>query len=97
MMDVRHVELDWDEGNRKKCQKHGVSVSEISQLFRSNPRIAPDLKHSDEEDRFIAVGRTEEGRPLFVAFTIRMKRRKQFIRPVSARYMRKKEISAYEK
>ena len=90
-------DFDWDEGNRAKCEKHGVTVAEIEGLFMENPRIAPDLRHSDEEDRFIAVGRMTQGRPLFVAFTIRSKGDKQLIRPVSARYMHKKELAGYEK
>jgi uncharacterized DUF497 family protein len=60
------------------------------------PRIAPDPKHSDDEGRMIAVGRTNAGRPVFVAFTIRTKNRR-LIRPVTARYMHAKEIAAYEK
>ena len=58
-------------------------------------RIAPDRKHSADEDRFIAVGRIT-GRPVFVAFTIRVKVNRRFIRPVSARFMHAKEVAAYE-
>jgi uncharacterized DUF497 family protein len=76
--------------------KHGVSIAEIEALFMNALRIAPDPKHSDDEDRVIAVGRTNEGRPVFVAFTIRTKNRR-LIRPVTARYMHAKEIAAYEK
>ena len=88
--------FDWDDGNRAKCQKHGVSIAEIEALFMNAHRIAPDPKHSDDEDRMIAVGRTNAGRPVFVAFTIRTKNRR-LIRPVTARYMHAKEIAAYEK
>jgi uncharacterized protein len=88
--------FDWDDGNRAKCQEHGVSIAEIEALFMNAPRIAPDPKHSDDEDRMIAVGRTNAGRPVFVAFTIRTKNRR-LIRPVTARYMHAKEIAAYEK
>jgi len=45
----------------------------------------------------IAVGRTSAGRPMFVAFALRTKNRRRFIRPVTARYMHAKEIAAYEK
>ena len=89
--------FDWDRGNRAKCQKHGVSIAEIEVLFASGPGLAPDLKHSANEDRLIAVGGTSTGRPLFVAFTIRMKDRRRLIPPVTARYMHAKEIEAYEK
>jgi len=83
--------FDWDEGNRRKCQKHGLSIEQIEALFEHDPRIAPDPKHSDAEDRLIAVGRAAAGRPIFVAFNGRL------IRPVTARYMHAKEIEAYEK
>jgi hypothetical protein len=88
--------FDWDAGNLQKCQKHGVSIGEIEALLSSDPGVAPDPDHSAQEDRFIAVGRNSTGRPLFVAFTFRMKDGHRLIRPVSARYMHKKEIVGYE-
>lgn len=88
--------FDWDDGNFEKCQKHGVSPQEIEALLMSAPRIAPDLKHSSEENRFIAVGRNHARRPLYVAFTFRRKAGRLLIRPVSARYMHEKEVKAYE-
>jgi uncharacterized DUF497 family protein len=89
--------FDWDEGNREKCQKHGVTVAEIESIFKHTPRIAPDLPHSAAEDRLIAIGRASQGRPVFVAFTLRTKAGRQLIRPITARYMHRKEIAAYEK
>jgi uncharacterized protein len=89
--------FDWDRGNRGKCQKHGVSILEIEDLFTHSPRIAPDPRHSADEDRLIAVGRTNAGRPVFVVFTMRTKNERRLIRPVTARYMHAKEIAAYEK
>jgi len=38
--------FDWDRGNRKKCQKHGVSIAEIESLFARVVMIAPDLQHA---------------------------------------------------
>lgn len=88
--------FDWDEGNRAKCLKHGVSIVEIEALLRGEPHVAPDPSHSAAEDRFIAVGRNAQGRALFVAFTFRTKAGERFIRPVSARYMHSKEVASYE-
>ena len=88
--------FDWDEGNRAKCRKHGVSIAEIEALLSGDPRVAPDPRHSVEEDRFIAVGRNAQGRALFVAFTFRTREGERLVRPVSARYMHKKEAEAYE-
>lgn len=88
--------FDWNEGNRAKCRKHGVSIAEIEALLRGDPRVAPDLRHSAAEDRFIAVGRNAQGRALFVAFTFRTRDGARLVRPVSARYMHKKEAEGYE-
>ena len=96
-MNLRVSGFDWDDGNRAKCAKHGVSAREIESVFRGVVRIAPDWKHSGEEDRLIAVGRTPSGRPVFVAFTIREQDGRQLIRPVSARFMHAREVAAYEK
>ena len=61
--------------------KHGMGPEEIETVFAGNPRIAPDSKHSAKDARFLAIGRTEEGRAAFVVFTMRGDR----IRPLSAR------------
>ena len=78
-------------------QRQGIGKQLLQALFAHGPRIAPDPKHSADEDRLIAVGRTSTGRPMFVAFTIRTKNIRRLIRPVTARYMHAKEIAAYEK
>jgi uncharacterized DUF497 family protein len=70
-MDLVVEGFDWDEGNRAKCQMHGVSIEEIEAVLFGQPRVAPDPAHSASEDRLIAIGRNQHGRPLFVAFTIR--------------------------
>jgi uncharacterized DUF497 family protein len=88
--------FDWDEGNRDKCHKHGVSLAEIEALFHGTPRVAPDIRHSVAEQRFIAVGRNGAGRPLFVAFTLREAGGQRLIRPISARYMHAEEARRYE-
>jgi hypothetical protein len=65
--------FDWDTGNREKCQKHGVSITEIETVLRSDPEIAPAPRRSATEERFIAIGRTPAGRAVFVAFTVRVR------------------------
>jgi uncharacterized DUF497 family protein len=89
--------FEWDRGNRAKCQKHGVSIGEIESLFRGIPLVGPDKAHSAAEERFRAAGITEKGHPLFVVFTWRQKRKKRLLRPISARYMHRKEFEAHEK
>ena len=96
-MTLRANGFDWDEGNRAKCEKHGLSVSTIEDLFARPLAILPDAAHSQSENRFRAIGRTDKGRAVFIVFTFRRKGDEVLIRPVSARYMHKKEIEAYEK
>jgi uncharacterized protein len=89
--------FDWDEANRAKCQKHGVSIAEIEDLFERVVSVAPDTKHSLREERLKAIGVTKEGRSIFVVFTLRRRGEEGLIRPVSARYMHRKEVEFYEK
>jgi uncharacterized DUF497 family protein len=89
--------IDWDESNTGKCEKHGVSVQEIERLFQGEILVAPDPTHSIDERRYRAVGVTAAGRSVFVVFAWRWRRRIALIRPISARYMHKKEVLAYEK
>lgn len=90
--------VEWDEGNQEKCQKHGVSLDEIEELLRGRTaKVLSDKNHSEFEKRYIAVGKTLEGKYLFIAFTLRSNSGEVFIRPISARYMHAKEIERYEK
>ena len=88
--------FDWDAGNISKCQKHGVSVADIEMLFGSTSlSIAPDLPNSKFEEHFNTIGRTTDGRSVFLVFTFRILDGVTLIRPISARYMHKKEIDHY--
>jgi len=89
--------FDWDDGNREKCSKHGLSVSTIEQFFRCEIQILGDPKHSQAENRFIAVGRAADGKPVFVGFTYRRKGKLLLIRPISARYTHEREVKRYVK
>lgn len=88
--------FDWDQGNRSKCQKHGVSPAAVESLFAGPVAILPDAEHSQIERRFRAIGRTKQGRAGFVVFTLRHSDDDALIRPISARYMHEKEIESYE-
>lgn len=88
--------FDWDEGNKTKCQKHGVSLSELESAFYGRLHIFPDPKHSQTEERYIAFGTTDEMRHVFTVFTLRYIGEKTYIRPISSRYMHQKEIDYYE-
>jgi uncharacterized DUF497 family protein len=89
--------FDWDKANQEKCQKHGVSIAEIESLFGRTIVILPDVDHSLVEHRFRAIGRTSGGRLMFVVFTQRGSGEDIKIRPISARYMHRREANNYEK
>ena len=89
--------FDWDDGNRSKCCKHGLTIARIEEVFGSPVAVLPDAGHSENEPRFRAIGREANGRAVFVVFTMRQRAGSLFIRPISARYMHRKEIVAYEK
>jgi uncharacterized DUF497 family protein len=88
------TEFQWDQGNSEKnWQKHRVSPFECEQIFFNQPLIAADdVAHSQQERRYYVLGRTDNGRRLYVVFTIRGHR----IRVISARDMNRKERKAYE-
>jgi uncharacterized protein len=84
-------------GNRKKCQRHGVSIAEIESLFERTVLIGPDAEHSEREQRFRAIGVSEIGRSVFLIFTWRTKVGQSYLRAISARYMHKKEVAKHGK
>ena len=76
----------WYRANHSKCQEHGVSVAEVEHvLSHAATLIVPDLKNSRAEPRFLAIGRTEEGRYAFVVFTPRRTGSGILMRPISPR------------
>jgi uncharacterized DUF497 family protein len=89
--------FDWDEGNaRKSAEKHSVTQGEAEQIFFNEPLLLlPDRKHSDKEQRFHALGKTQDGRLLHVTFTLRDGGK--LIRVISARDMHRKERMFYGK
>ena len=89
--------FEWDKGNREKCQKHGVPLASIESLFNGPLMVFRDPEHSGVEERFKAIGRTDDGRSVLIVFTLRKKGGDTLVRPLSARYMHRKEVEHYEK
>jgi uncharacterized protein len=96
MIDLSKVSgFDWDEGNARKNEQHGVSMAEAEQLFFNSPLlVVSDARHSEADPRFHALGRTNEGRRLHISFTLRGGG--ESIRVISARDMHRKERAIYE-
>ncbi len=85
--------FEWDKGNiDKNWIKHKVSSSECEQIFFNRPLlIQDDILHSESEERFYALGKTDTNRFLFVVLTTR----NNLIRVISARDMSRKERRMY--
>lgn len=96
-MQVRDEDLEfgWDKGNLEKSRrKHGVASEEAESVFSDpNLLIIADQKHSEAEERFAIVGKSKEGRSLFIVFTWREKK----IRIISARRIHGKEVERDDK
>ena len=87
------VGFEWDEANRRKSeQKHGVAAAEADEALLNDPLCRVDERHSGDEQRYVSLGETNDGRLLFLSFTIRRNR----VRIISARPMSRRERMAYE-
>ncbi len=86
--------FEWDpEKARANARKHGVSFDEAATSFGDPLSVTiPDPDHSDDEDRFILLGSTYQGRLLVVVHT----ERGDNIRIISARLATRTERHAYE-
>lgn len=94
---LTHTEgFQWDAGNdRKSADKHDANQSEAELVFFSQSLlVVSDDRHSQDEIRLHAVGRTDDNRFLHVTFTLRGGGR--LIRVISARTMHRKERIRYE-
>jgi uncharacterized DUF497 family protein len=96
MIDLSKVSgFNWDDGNARKNEKHGVSMAEAEQIFFNSPLLLlDDCAHSQSEPRVHALGKTDEDRALHITFTLRQSN--QLIRVISARNMHRKERAIYE-
>ncbi len=96
MIDLSKITgFDWDDGNARKNEKHGVSTAEAEKVFFNAPLLLlEDAIHSQEEPRLHALGKTDDGRTLHITFTLR--RSGVLIRVISARDMHRKERAIYE-
>jgi uncharacterized DUF497 family protein len=86
--------FEWDpEKARRNIKKHRVSFDEASTAFLDLlSQTIDDPLHSEDEDRFVLIGRSIQGRPLVIVHTDKGER----IRIISARLATKKERLRYE-
>jgi len=88
------MEFEWDlQKAKRNYQKHRVDFSEASTVFGDTLSITfYDPDHSVEEDRFLIIGLSVQGRELIVSHTDREDK----VRIISAREVTHNEGKLYE-
>jgi len=86
--------FEWDDRKAEaNVHKHGVSFEEASTVFADALALTVfDPLHSEDEDRYVTLGRSQRQRLLVVVFTDREDR----IRIISARVATRRERKDYE-
>jgi hypothetical protein len=86
--------FEWDRSKAEaNLRKHGVSFEEAQTIFTDPLSITlPDPDHSEDEQRFVDMGVSNQKRVLVVVYTERGLR----IRLISAREATAKERKKYE-
>ena len=79
--------MELDGGNEEHVTRHGVSVSELMQVFEGDPLWARNKR--GRTGAWLMLGRTRGGRPVVAVVMYDCERRS--VRPITAR-----ECDAYE-
>jgi uncharacterized DUF497 family protein len=92
---MKELEFEWDKSKDKtNVKKHGVSFDDARTTFYDEQAIQfYDPEHSDEEDRFILLGRSYKLKTLVVCHCYRDDETK--IRIISARKADREEAQVY--
>jgi uncharacterized protein len=88
------VRVEWDpEKDRENRFKHGLGFDEVRILFESdtNYLVIYDEEHSEDEDRFLAIGPIAKG----VVTVAHTEPREDVIRIISARMATRSEEEAF--
>jgi uncharacterized protein len=88
------MSFQWNEGKAaSNWSKHGISFSEAETVFDDSLYIDfYDTDNSEDEDRYLIVGMSNEDRLLIVSYT----ERGSWVRIISAREVTKSERRIYE-
>jgi len=88
------MQFEWNENKgERNLSKHGVSFEEAKTVF-DDPLYVDfyDPDHSEDKERYLIVGESNQGRVLIVSYT----ERGNSIRLISAREVTRTEREAYE-
>ena len=90
-----YMRFEWDENKAQaNIKKHGVTFDEAKTAFYDAAALLiDDPEHSDDEERFILLGMSQNARLLIVCHCLR--ENDTIIRIISARKATKTESSYY--
>jgi uncharacterized DUF497 family protein len=93
---MNEIDFDWDPNKAAgNIRKHGISFEEASSAFYDErSRLIYDPDHSQDDDRYILLGVSEESRLLMVCHLY--KENDRLIRIISARPATKDERRQYQ-
>ena len=92
-MDI--IKFEWDENkNTINKQKHGISFEEAKTVFYDEDALLiPDPDHSEQEERFVLLGFSQQAKLLVVCHCYRES--ETVIRIISSRKATKNEARQY--
>ena len=91
------MKFEWEEEkNQKNIIKHKVTFEEAASIFLNKVMEEPDLEHSEQEERYKAVGISVYLRELLVVYCLReIVNDEKVIRIISARKASAEERRKY--
>ena len=92
------MKFEWDRNKEKiNIRKHGISFEQASYVFSDRFALNKfDDEHSDEEDRWVILGKSLNETLLLIVHTFRDNDGIEFVRIISARKATKIETKAYQ-
>lgn len=93
------MKFEWDvKKNQSNIKKHGISFDEASYVFSDPFSLSLfDEDHSDQEDRWVLLGKSLNKITLIVIHTFRDSEGVEYVRIISARKASISEQKIYER
>lgn len=92
------MKFEWDPSKESiNIKKHGVSFEQAAYVFADQFSLSMfDDEHSNQEDRWIILGKSNNETILLVVHTFRNNDNEEIVRIISARKATKKEEKTYQ-
>ena len=66
------MQYEWDNKKRTaNLEKHGIDFADVNLLDWSRALIEPDTRHDYGESRYVVLAPRDDGRLMFIVFTLR--------------------------